>query len=164
MYATRTALRRCVASALAQHSRSLNTAQTGLGVMMWGTSFGSSSTRSPSAVAAVSSALRHHRAVHSTAVAGMSGDVPPPYEDKNLSQVLIEELEHERTTYKPNEAIERGPPEPWVSSDDEGDCEITLTRTYGDNEEISVVFNVSEVRRVPPVPPGSPRFPPPPSR
>lgn len=138
----RSALRRAAASALSTTTaRALSSATTA--------PFAATATATrQSAVTAVSAALRTATSgFHSTVAASSEEDgtaTAVPYEDKNLSQVLNEELEHERDTYAANEAIESGPPTPWIAADEEGDCEITLTRTYGENEEISVVFNVSE--------------------
>ena len=60
--------------------------------------------------------------------------------------MLGEELEHERSTYVPSEIIAAGPPAPFELIESDGDCEITLVRTYGDDEEISITFNAAEVR------------------
>jgi hypothetical protein len=156
----RSALRRAAASALSTTTaRALSSATTA--------PFAATATATrQSAVTAVSAALRTATSgFHSTVAASSEEDgtaTAVPYEDKNLSQVLNEELEHERDTYAANEAIESGPPTPWIAADEEGDCEITLTRTYGENEEISVVFNVSEVReRVIYLRNDAPRAPPP---
>merc|ERR1719352_2195945 len=64
--------------------------------------------------------------------------------ERGLSQVLGEELEHERTTYKPSEVVAKGPPEPFEMIETDGDCEITLVRAFGDDEEIAVTFNATE--------------------
>ena len=54
---------------------------------------------------------------------------PPEGGERGLSQVLGEELEHERTTYVPSEVVaERVPPEPFEMIETDGDCEITLVR------------------------------------
>ena len=60
------------------------------------------------------------------------------------SQVLGEEREHERTTYVPSEVVAKGPPEPFEMIETDGDCEITLVRAFGDDEEIAVTFNATE--------------------
>ena len=75
-------------------------------------------------------------------------DAPPetPAAATGLSQVLNEELEHERKTYAPSEVVGRGPPEPFELAETDGDCEITLTREYGDDEVISVIFSATDVR------------------
>ena len=61
--------------------------------------------------------------------------------------MLGEELEHERTTYVPSEVVSRGPPQPFEIIESDGDCEVTLIRTYGEDEEIAITFNATEVRR-----------------
>jgi hypothetical protein len=42
--------------------------------------------------------------------------------------------------------VGRGPPEPFELAETDGDCEITLTREYGDDEVISVIFSATDVR------------------
>ena len=69
---------------------------------------------------------------------------PPEGGERGLSQVLGEELEHERTTYVPSEVVAKGPPEPFEMIETDGDCEITLVRAFGDDEEIAVTFNATE--------------------
>ena len=64
--------------------------------------------------------------------------------ERGLSRVLGEELEHERTTYTPSEVVTKGPPEPFEIIESDGDCEVTLTRAYGDDEEIAITFNATE--------------------
>ena len=152
--AARTHLRRFAASALAHASArcALTTAVPRGAGWSWVSSL--ACTHHPrTAVAAVTSAHLLGRAsefrgmgFHSSTVMA-TADVPGSYEDKELSQVLDEELKHETETYEASETIQAGPPEPWVFADDEGSCEIMLTRTYGEDEDIAVVFNVSEVRR-----------------
>ena len=95
-----------------------------------------------SPVAAVHHALRrdiHHSSLLHDAASTDSSE-------KGLYQVLGEELEHERSTYVPSEIIAAGPPAPFELIESDGDCEITLVRTYGDDEEISITFNAAEVR------------------
>ena len=95
-----------------------------------------------SAVAAVAAATRGFRASAFAAEADAA-----PADGKGLSQVLGEELEHERTTYTPSEVVSRGPPQPFEIIESDGDCEVTLIRTYGEDEEIAITFNATEVRR-----------------
>lgn len=95
-----------------------------------------------SAVAAVAAATRGFRAS-----AFAAEEDAAPADSKGLSQVLGEELEHERTTYTPSEVVSRGPPEPFEIIESDGDCEVTLIRTYGEDEEIAITFNATEVRR-----------------
>ena len=64
--------------------------------------------------------------------------------ERGLSRVLGEELEHERTTYTPSDVVTKGPPEPFEIIESDGDCEVTLTRAYGDDEEIAITFNATE--------------------
>eukprot|EP00227_Mantoniella_beaufortii_P021045 CAMPEP_0197575236 /NCGR_PEP_ID=MMETSP1326-20131121/695_1 /TAXON_ID=1155430 /ORGANISM="Genus nov. species nov., Strain RCC2288" /LENGTH=305 /DNA_ID=CAMNT_0043137969 /DNA_START=43 /DNA_END=960 /DNA_ORIENTATION=- len=64
-------------------------------------------------------------------------------EEKGLSEVLSEELEHEQSTYQPSEVVASGPPEPFEIMETDGNCEIVLTRSYGDDEEIAVSFIAS---------------------
>ena len=100
-----------------------------------------SRSASPSAVAAVQ-ASRAARGFHASCLA--FEEASPPSGERGLSQVLGEELEHERTTYKPSEVVAKGPPEPFEMIETDGDCEITLVRAYGDDEEIAVTFNATE--------------------
>lgn len=111
-----------------------------------------------SPVAAVQAALR--RDVHFSSLLrddAADGDAAA----KGLYQVLGEELEHERSTYVPSEIVAAGPPAPFELIEADGDCEITLVRTYGDDEEISITFNAAEVsaRRPNPKPSTPPRSP-----
>ena len=100
-----------------------------------------SRSASPSAVAAVQ-ASRAARGFHASCLA--FEEASPPSGERGLSQVLGEELEHERTTYKPSEVVAKGPPEPFEMIETDGDCEITLVRAFGDDEEIAVTFNATE--------------------
>ena len=95
-----------------------------------------------SPVAAVHHALR--RDIHHSSLLHDAGSTDAS--EKGLYQVLGEELEHERSTYVPSEIIAAGPPAPFELIESDGDCEITLVRTYGDDEEISITFNAAEVR------------------
>ena len=96
----------------------------------------------PSAVAQVA-ASRFERGITASSHAS-SDETPPATGEKGLSQVLGEELEHERTTYVPSEIVTKGPPAPFEIIESDGDCEITLTRTFGEDEEIAVTFNATE--------------------
>ena len=100
-----------------------------------------SRSASPSAVAAVQ-ASRAARGFHASCLA--FEEASPPSGERGLSQVLGEELEHERTTYVPSEVVAKGPPEPFEMIETDGDCEITLVRAFGDDEEIAVTFNATE--------------------
>ena len=95
-----------------------------------------------SPVAAVRTALR--RDIHASSL--LHDAASTDSSEKGLYQVLGEELEHERSTYAPSEIIAAGPPAPFELIESDGDCEITLVRTYGDDEEISITFNAAEVR------------------
>ena len=95
-----------------------------------------------SPVAAVRTALR--RDIHASSL--LHDAASTDSSEKGLYQVLGEELEHERSTYVPSEIIAAGPPAPFELIESDGDCEITLVRTYGDDEEISITFNAAEVR------------------
>ena len=95
-----------------------------------------------SPVAAVHIALR--RDIHASSL--LHDAASTDSSEKGLYQVLGEELEHERSTYVPSEIIAAGPPAPFELIESDGDCEITLVRTYGDDEEISITFNAAEVR------------------
>lgn len=95
-----------------------------------------------SPVAAVHHALR--RDIHASSLLHDAASTDAG--EKGLYQVLGEELEHERSTYVPSEIIAAGPPAPFELIESDGDCEITLVRTYGDDEEISITFNAAEVR------------------
>ena len=111
-----------------------------------------------SPVAAVQAALR--RDIHFSSLLrddAADGDDAA----KGLYQVLGEELEHERSTYVPSEIVAAGPPAPFELIEADGDCEITLVRTYGDDEEILITFNAAEVsaRRPNPKPSTPPRSP-----
>jgi complement component 1 Q subcomponent-binding protein len=101
-----------------------------------------SRSASPSAVAAVQ-ASRAARGFRASSLAFEEAS-PPEGGERGLSQVLGEELEHERTTYVPSEVVAKGPPEPFEMIETDGDCEITLVRAYGDDEEIAVTFNATE--------------------
>ena len=101
-----------------------------------------SRSASPSAVAAVQ-ASRAARGFRSSSLAFEEAS-PPEGGERGLSQVLGEELEHERTTYVPSEVVAKGPPEPFEMIETDGDCEITLVRAFGDDEEIAVTFNATE--------------------
>ena len=98
-----------------------------------------SRSASPSAVAAVQ-ASRAARGFRASSLAFEEAS-PPEGGERGLSQVLGEELEHERTTYVPSEVVAKGPPEPFEMIETDGDCEITLVRAFGDDEEIAVTFN-----------------------
>ena len=101
-----------------------------------------SRSSSPSAVAAVQ-ASRAARGFRASSLAFEEAS-PPEGGERGLSQVLGEELEHERTTYVPSEVVAKGPPEPFEMIETDGDCEITLVRAFGDDEEIAVTFNATE--------------------
>ena len=101
-----------------------------------------SRSASPSAVAAVQ-ASRAARGFRASSLAFEEAS-PPEGGERGLSQVLGEELEHERTTYVPSEVVAKGPPEPFEIIETDGDCEITLVRAFGDDEEIAVTFNATE--------------------
>jgi complement component 1 Q subcomponent-binding protein len=101
-----------------------------------------SRSASPSAVAAVQ-ASRAPRGFRASSLAFEEAS-PPEGGERGLSQVLGEELEHERTTYVPSEVVAKGPPEPFEMIETDGDCEITLVRAFGDDEEIAVTFNATE--------------------
>jgi complement component 1 Q subcomponent-binding protein len=101
-----------------------------------------SRSASPSAVAAVQ-ASRAARGFRASSLAFEEAS-PPEGGERGLSQVLGEELEHERTTYVPSEVVAKGPPEPFEMIETDGDCEITLVRAFGDDEEIAVTFNATE--------------------
>ena len=101
------------------------------------------SRSAPSAVAAVRASLCV-RGLHASSPAREEEPPSAPSGERGLSQVLGEELEHERTTYVPSEVVVKGPPEPFEIIETDGDCEITLVRAYGDDEEIAVTFNATE--------------------
>ena len=101
------------------------------------------SRSAPSAVAAVRASLCV-RGLHASSPAREEEPPSAPSGERGLSQVLGEELEHERTTYVPSEVVAKGPPEPFEIIETDGDCEITLVRAYGDDEEIAVTFNATE--------------------
>jgi complement component 1 Q subcomponent-binding protein len=84
------------------------------------------------------------RGLHASSPAREEEPPSAPSGERGLSQVLGEELEHERTTYVPSEVVSKGPPEPFEIIETDGDCEITLVRAYGDDEEIAVTFNATE--------------------
>lgn len=96
----------------------------------------------PSAVAQVA-ASRFERGITASSHAS-SDETPPATGEKGLSQVLGEELEHERTTYTPSDVVAKGPPTPFEIIESDGDCEITLVRSFGQDEEIAVTFNATE--------------------
>jgi complement component 1 Q subcomponent-binding protein len=101
---------------------------------------------SPSAVDAVAKSRSFERGFFTSPLARdeTAAASAPPVSAKGLSQVLGEELEHERTTYVPSEIVTKGPPAPFEIIESDGDCEITLTRTFGEDEEIAVTFNATE--------------------
>ena len=101
------------------------------------------SRSAPSAVAAVRASLCV-RGLHASSPAREEEPPSAPSGERGLSQVLGDELEHERTTYVPSEVVAKGPPEPFEIIETDGDCEITLVRAYGDDEEIAVTLNATE--------------------
>ena len=56
----------------------------------------------------------------------------------DLKSLLIKESEHEKSTYVPEEEVQRGPPEPFTLTEAKGDTLMTLTRAYGNGETVMV--------------------------
>ena len=56
----------------------------------------------------------------------------------DLKTLLIKESEHEKSTYVPEEEVQRGPPEPFTLTEAKGDTLMTLTRAYGNGETVMV--------------------------
>ena len=137
----RTSLRRALARAASSPAAAV-ALETGARAPFSGLGALTGAAERRSAVAAVAAATRGFR----VSAFAAEGDAAPA-DGKGLSQVLGEELEHERTTYTPSEVVSRGPPQPFEIIESDGDCEVTLIRTYGEDEEIAITFNATEVRR-----------------
>jgi complement component 1 Q subcomponent-binding protein len=110
------------------------------GALVAGEGAVTSRSGTPSAVAAAHATRFARFGFHASPLVREEAEAPVA---KGLSRVLSEELEHERTTYVPSEIVSRGPPEPFEMIESDGDCEITLTRSFGD-EEIAVTFDATE--------------------
>ena len=63
---------------------------------------------------------------------------------RTLSEALLEERAHESAAYEPSATASGGPPEPFALCETEGDAEVTLTRSFDENEEITVTFIAQE--------------------
>lgn len=63
---------------------------------------------------------------------------------RTLSEALLEERAHESAAYEPSATASGGPPEPFALCETDGDAEVTLTRSFGENEEITVTFIAQE--------------------
>ena len=75
---------------------------------------------------------------------GFASDASAPVSARTLSEALLEERAHESAAYEPSAAAASGPPEPFELHETDGDAEVTLTKTYGDDEEIAVTFVAQE--------------------
>lgn len=61
-----------------------------------------------------------------------------------LKGILKKESEHERSAYEPPSELHDGPPEPFTLTEVQGDTLMSLTRTYGDNETVSVDIMIQD--------------------
>ena len=61
-----------------------------------------------------------------------------------LKSILTKESEHERSTYVPPEELCQGPPEPFTLTEMQGDTLMTLTRSYGSDETVSVDIMIQD--------------------
>jgi complement component 1 Q subcomponent-binding protein len=64
--------------------------------------------------------------------------------ERTLSEALLEERAHEAAAYEPSAIATGGAPEPFKIHEQDGDAEVTLTRKFGDNEEVSITFFAQE--------------------
>lgn len=63
---------------------------------------------------------------------------------QGLKDILVKESEHERSTYEPPPALSSGPPEPFTLTEMQGDTLMTLTRTFGSDETVSVDIMIQD--------------------
>lgn len=62
----------------------------------------------------------------------------------SLSEALLREMKHENEAYEPSDVARRGPPTPFTVNETDGDAEVSLSRTYGEDEEVHVTFVAQE--------------------
>ena len=65
-------------------------------------------------------------------------------ESARLSAILRAEIKHEAESYEQSETAKGGPPDGWTLSEREGDCDVYLSKEFGEDEEILVHFSASE--------------------
>jgi len=61
-------------------------------------------------------------------------------ESERLAEILRAEIKHEHDSYEPSEVANNGPPDGWELSERDGDCQVYLSKTFGNGEEIMVHF------------------------
>lgn len=64
--------------------------------------------------------------------------------ERTLSEALLAELKHENEAYERSAVVTAGPPKPFALQETDGDAEVTLSRTYGEDEEVHVTFIAQE--------------------
>lgn len=64
--------------------------------------------------------------------------------ERTLSEALLDELKHESEAYERSETVKEGPPKPFELQESDGDAEVSLSRTYGEDEEVHVTFVAQE--------------------
>lgn len=65
-------------------------------------------------------------------------------ESARLSAILRAEIKHEAESYEQSETAKGGPPDGWTLSEREGDCDVYLSKEFGEDEEILVHFSASD--------------------
>ena len=65
-------------------------------------------------------------------------------ESERLSAILRAEIKHEAESYEASETATGGPPDGWTLSEKEGDCDVYLSKEFGEDEEILVHFSASD--------------------
>jgi len=65
-------------------------------------------------------------------------------ERERLAAILRAEIKHEAESYEPSETAKGGPPDGWTLNERDGDCDVYLSKEFGEDEEILVYFSASD--------------------
>ena len=65
-------------------------------------------------------------------------------ERERLGAILRAEIKHEAESYEPSETAKGAPPDGWTLNERDGDCDVYLSKEFGEDEEILVYFSASE--------------------
>ena len=65
-------------------------------------------------------------------------------ERERLGAILRAEIKHEAESYEPSETAKGAPPDGWTLNERDGDCDVYLSKEFGEDEEILVYFSASD--------------------
>ena len=67
-------------------------------------------------------------------------------ERERLGAILRAEIKHEAESYEPSETAKGAPPDGWTLNERDGDCDVYLSKEFGEDEEVWCTFPPRKIR------------------